>query len=637
MPWSRIDRPSAALAALAPYVQRERPTWTVSCHSEFLRVAVEIGKPLYGVIADAAYTLGDPLYCPALYPEKRVGLRRYVEGWMQRQRALAREEPSHRDVVERVDEIFDALVAHIDKAVSRLSPDVSIVGLTTCFGQLFGNLALARAIKQRLPGAKIVLGGSTISGRVGPSILREYPFIDYVIQGEGERPLVGLLEAFESEREPAGGQGLLSRTDGVVPEHAAQMLEVPNMDDLPMPDYDEFDASASEADVDWVLPVEGSRGCWWDRTKRAGNPRATCYFCNLNMQWSGYREKSARRTVEEVALLSERHARLRLYFLDNIIRHRGVVELAEGLKSLKKDFEIFYEARANLHPYECLVLREAGLRKTQFGIEALSNSLLRRIGKGTTVIQNLSAMRMCTELGIENDANLICGFPGSTTQEIQETRDVILSFAVSFTPLFLAQFHLGIESTVDVLRDEFGITNVRNEDFYNEVLPQDVVERLSLCDLSFDERTASADWSPVREALEHWRSVHRRADGPLLSYWDGGNFLIVEDNRGEAFSTGTFRGLEREIYLYCMEPRGTLGIQRHFDRRGVRECDVTEILERFVAYKIMYSETDGCSAKFLSLATAANMTTAAQRIRATWEEERMVAERSQRARPHVLP
>ena len=639
MPWSQLDRPSAAIAALAPYVRRERPAWTVSCHSEYLHLAVAIGKPLYETISDAAYRLGDPLYAALVYPEKRAGLGALVEQWLAYLEREGNVKPADRAVVDVVDRLPEMLAAHIDDAVARLPADVTAVGLTTCFGQLFANLALARAIRRRFPDAKVVLGGSTVSSRVGPSILREYPFLDAVIQGEGERPLATWLADVEQRVESRASAGILARAGGVAPARPAEMVEMERLDDTPLPDYEEFDAAASSFDVDWVLPVEGSRGCWWDRTKRTNDPRQTCYFCNLNMQWAGYREKSVRRIVDEARHLSERHGRLRLYFLDNIIRHRGVVDLAEGLKSLGKDFEIFYEARANIHPYELLVLWEAGLRYTQFGVEALSNDLLRRMNKGTTVIQNLSVMRLCTELGIDNQANLIIHFPGSTAEEVAETRETILSTALSFTPLNLAVFHLGVDSTLDTLRDEFGIVDVRNEDFYDHVIPGDVLARLSLSNMSYAERTPSADWSSVRETVEAWRDLHRRVGEPLLRYWDGGGFLVIEDRRGEEFSTGTLRGLERELYLHCMEPRSKVQILRRFVKRGdgPREREVTAALEAFVDDGIMFVERGEASTKYLSLATAAHVGSAVRRIRGAWEEEQAQRRESRpRARLDVI-
>src|SRR5262249_18318027 len=240
-----------------------------------------------------------------------------------------------------------------------------------------------------------------VSARVGPSLLAEYRFIDYIVQGEGEGPLVALLDLLANQPDAILKlDGVLTQSrDGASVAEAA-ISETRNVDDLPFPNYDEYADLADEYGIGWALPIEGSRGCWWDRTKRAGNPKSTCHFCNLNVQWGGYRQKSVPRLAAEIDELSQRYRNLRLFFLDNVLRAKGVAEFAQAIAGQQKDYQIFYEMRANVRPYELLLLWEAGLRHTQFGIEGLSTSFLRRVGKGTTTIQNLQSMRLCAELGI---------------------------------------------------------------------------------------------------------------------------------------------------------------------------------------------------------------------------------------------
>jgi radical SAM superfamily enzyme YgiQ (UPF0313 family) len=118
-----------------------------------------------------------------------------------------------------------------------------------------------------------VRGGSTVSARVGSSLLDEYPFIDVVIQGEGEHPLVALLDVLTGGLPRSEIAGVLRRrATGALPR-AARLWEVERLADLPIPDYDEYADQASEHGIDWTVPIEGSRGCWWDRARRTGNPR----------------------------------------------------------------------------------------------------------------------------------------------------------------------------------------------------------------------------------------------------------------------------------------------------------------------------------------------------------------------------
>jgi hypothetical protein len=422
-----------------------------------------------------------------------------------------------------------------------------------------------------------------------------------VVLGEGERPLAALVDSFATGAPPPE-RGVVTRGGSPAP-----LWEVERMDDLPVPDFDEYARLAEEQGILWWLPIEGSRGCWWDRTKRAGNPKATCYFCNLNVQWSGYREKSIGRVVGELEELTRRYEVTQVYFLDNIIRHR-VDELARGISGIERDLEIFYEMRANVTPYELLLMWEAGLVRVQFGIEGLSSSFLRRIGKGTSVIQNLQVMKVCHELGIANGANLITDFPGSTAAEVEETCRNIESFAIAYEPCQPSPFTLGVDATVDTLHAEFGVEAIRNDWSARLGLPEEVWRRLRLFSLDFDCAGAEVSWAPVLAAIEAWQARRREIGGPLLTYHDGTSFLRVTDRR-HGHDVITLHGPHRALYLDCMEIERR---DRLLARHAGSGVDAEAIIDDLSAAKLLFEE-DG---KLLALATAPSARAAARRIRA---------------------
>lgn len=619
MPWSIAERPSAAIGALAAYVGRELPEVDVRTIYEYVHVAHQVGFAGYGVIANEFY-IGDLLYMPFLFPERREAVRDHFIAWIRRQ-GRPPADFGAPDWPEAFDKLQAVLGRRIEAVVEQIA-DCQVVGLTTCFGQLFSNLALARRLRECSPGARIVLGGSTVSARVGPSVMKEFPWIDHVIQGEGERPLVAYLRAVAAgDPDLHAIRGVVAREQAAEHPDGAQMWEVGGLDELPMPDFTPYVELAKQLGFDWRLPIEGSRGCWWDRTRRNGNSKATCYFCNLNVQWNGYRQKSVERVIDEVKTLSERYTNTQIYFLDNIIRVEGIEDLASGLVGLHKDLEFFYEMRANVHPYELLVLWEAGLRGMQVGIEGLSTAYLRRIGKGTRTIQNLQVMKTCAELGISNaSANLITWFPGSTAEEVEETVRNIREFALAYEPCNLARFALGTDSTVDKRREEFGVANVRNKDWLRTGLPDDLWHRMHLFDLSYDDVGTTADWAPVEKACAAWRQLWETGLRPLLFYFDGGTFLRVIDRRAGRSGAQPVRLLSarsRDIYLYCMEIRSFTEIASRFGfETDDQKRKLRVFLQQLVQWRLMFEEKN----QYLSLALASSPQAAARRLRASREQ-----------------
>lgn len=291
------------------------------------------------------------------------------------------------------------------------------------------------------------------------------------------------------------------------------------------------------------------------------------------------------------------------------------MELASALKKRKQQLCFFITLRANITPREILSLNEAGMVRSECGIEGLSNSFLKRINKGTTVIQNLQVLKTCHELGIWNNTHLISEFPGATAAEIEETANTIRNFASAYYPSgAMGTFSLCVGSTVDILREDYGITHVRNLDEYRSGMPERTWTRLQLLDRSWDG-PEPADWSPVREACGEWRELQERLRKDerfpfthALYYHDGGNFLEIVDRR-HGCRTLTLPEPWRQVFLYCMEIRSRDQLNERFPES---KSELDGIIERLVAEKILYQE----ERRYLALAVATTPVIAAKRIRA---------------------
>lgn len=633
MPWSQAHIPSPEVGVLTAYVKRERPQDRLSAHFAYLDVAARLGFDAYRTLAVHNNKLGEPLYLVFLYPERLlrarmgfIGTAELILGRISHPTALATGATGWGAAF---DQIQAQLAQHLEEVANALAAQASVVQMTASYdGQLLASLALARRYKQLRPDGAVIIGGPCVSDRVGPSLLSEYEWLDYIVQGEVERPLVALLDAVDENRTDAPLEGILSRRSGppaprssptimirAAPPRrdeagtsASPRTELSALDELPHADFDTYAERARELGIAWALKIEGSRGCWWDRTRRTGNPRSICHFCSLTVQSRAYHEKSVERLVAEVAELCRRHERLDIEFSDWIMRNKGVAELATALKKTGLELSIFYEMRAQIAPSELVLLWQAGLTSAQFGIEGLSTAFLERIGKGTSIIQNLQAMKICEELGIENGANLLIDFPGTTAEEVEQTRHTILHFALPYRPCSLSSFQLCVGSTVDSLPEEFGITNVRNADVYRAGMPADAWRRLRFFSLDFDWIGPIPSWDSVREACEAWRKKYEARSGPLLFYRDGGDFLIILDARGDGVKETILRGLERRLYLYCCQIRSNAQVLAAFAEATAEELQGA--LDRLVREELVYQE----GSRFLSLAMANSPAAAVMRI-----------------------
>ena len=144
-----------------------------------------------------------------------------------------------------------------------------------------------------------------------------------------------------------------------------------------------------------------------------GQSHKACAFCNLNLQWQGYRAKSHEKTVAELDALTEKYQTLSVSFMDNLMPHRDLEGLFEKVAGLGKDLRLFAEIRATTPLNELSAMARAGMHEVQVGVEALSSRLLSKFCKGTSAIQNLQIMKNCESPSLPTlESNLILEFPG---------------------------------------------------------------------------------------------------------------------------------------------------------------------------------------------------------------------------------
>ncbi len=564
-----------------------------------------MGYQRYQAIARKSWQ-AECVYAVLLYPERMEIVER-----------LFRKEAGHRGAAFKEPD-FKNMVAGVKAASQRIISATDwtafdLVGFTVCLCQFTSSLYFIREIKKRRPELPVVVGGSLVSGISPQGLFEHFPEIDFIVVGEGERPLNRLAAELLAGRLSArivGIPGLTARSGESGGRPTFDQLQ--DLAVLPHPDYDDYFMQlykfpAAERFFP-NLPVEISRGCWW----RAGRnlpekDKAGCAFCNLNLQWRGYRAKTAKAVVAEIDTLTSRHKTLAISIVDNVLPVKNAEKIFAGLRRLNKDFNLFCEVRASLSPRLLAEMRRTGVRQIQVGIEALSSRLLRKMNKGTTVIHNLAMMKHCEELGIVNTSNLILHFPGSDEEDVAETLRC-LEFVRPFRPLKTVEFRLGLGSPVMRSAAQYGLTATFNHPSYRMLLPPAISASMALIHQAYRGNLVHQKkiWRPVEAKVAAWQAdyaaLRRDSDqGPILGYQDGRDFLIIRQKRPDAEPlTHRLEGVSRKIYLFCRHHRRIERILAHFP--GLAADKLLPFLNMMTDKHLMYAEGD-C---YLSLAVALN-------------------------------
>ncbi|MCF8143158.1 MAG: RiPP maturation radical SAM C-methyltransferase [Deltaproteobacteria bacterium] len=597
-PWPLFDRPSIQLGALKAFLNERLPHIRVDACHVYLKIARDLGYSIYQAVSERSWIAESP-YAALLYPDRMETIGRF---WNRKIRGDPR--LAAKDFKDLCGRIEAASLAMID---AHRWDSYLFAGFSICLAQLTSSLYFIREIKRRAPRLPIVVGGSACAGAQGETLIRAVPDIDYAIQGEGELPLLHLT-AWMARRGDASQiphiPGLIHRD--VLPAWDGPQ-QVPDLDELPIPDYTDYfrDLESSDPGEAFLprLPMEMSRGCWWNKggdSKGGGG----CAFCNLNLQWHGYREKSDGRTALEIDTLVNRHQVLSIYFMDNLLPARRLERRFQAIQRLGMDLQLFSEIRARTPRAVLEAMAAAGMQEVQVGIEALSSRLLKKFHKGTTAMDNLEMMKNCEVPHLPDlTGNLILGFPSSDSRDVSETLHH-LSFAFPFRPLKGIDLWLGYGSLLWRHPDRYGIRLRGNHPDYRYLFPAEVRGKLRFMMQGYHGgvRHQHRMWAPVREKLAEWHAFYNRMHRepgcePILSFRDGKDFLIIRERRlDDAPMTHRLKGTSRAIYLFCGTQRSMADIVGRFPRFG--EDRIRPFLQMMIDKRLMFCEGE----RYLALA-----------------------------------
>jgi ribosomal peptide maturation radical SAM protein 1 len=479
-----------------------------------------------------------------------------------------------------------------------------VVGFSSVFQQQAASLALARRLKERFPELVIVFGGANLEGGMGREHARAFPFIDYVVVGEGDALFPTLLGHLAAGEKPPDLPGLLRRTEHRV-VGGGRAPDIRDLDALPTPNYDEFFERSHRLGLlppggtPSGLTFESARGCWWGQKHH-------CTFCGLNGMGMSYRSKAADRLLVELADLSSRYGSYAFEASDAILSVKYIEDVFAKLRDAKSDYRFFYEVKANLTREQLHTLYLGGLRAMQPGIESMSTHILQLMRKGCTMLQNVRTLKWARYYGITAYWNLLWGFPGETEADYQQEFEVLKQISHLEPPQNVNRIWLERFAPYFEDRERFGFQSVQPRASYRLVYPPHV--DLDKVAYLFDYEMPSTLPDKVHKATVDWTEEwYRRwsSDRPdHLRYRRTADAVVIEDGRGlEPPRQLVAADAWAEIYDFCSDTMRTVEqVARHVRNTPVGlwsgDFPIAAALAEFCRLGLMLTE-DG---HYLSLA-----------------------------------
>jgi len=300
----------------------------------------------------------------------------------------------------------------IEKELATVTPDM--VGISQWTHNRHTSMELASQCRRLYPDALIVMGGGHATFCYEDILFSGSP-VDVVIRGEAESTLLDLASKSTAPAlwHEIAGIAFRQKTGIIVTQPRTPLAD---LDSLPLPAR-YLDVSIG---VDLDLQPEfivTTRGC----------PSA-CHFCSSPAFWGRkVRFRSPYSIVEEISFIRQKYGLI--YFSirdDTFTADRSRV--MEFCSLLMQHQPILWNCQSRVNAIDeelVIAMKRAGCECIQLGVESGSPRILQQLGKKIVPVQIERACSIIKQIGINLSIYLICDIPGETSEDAQQTVDLV--------------------------------------------------------------------------------------------------------------------------------------------------------------------------------------------------------------------
>jgi radical SAM superfamily enzyme YgiQ (UPF0313 family) len=314
---------------------------------------------------------------------------------------------------------------------------------------------LARLLKEKTADLHITMGGSVFTKLIDN--LQEnhllFDLVDSFIVFEGEHAFLRLIEQLEGKSDFSKVPNLVYKEGDRI--RVNKPFHIEDINSLPTPDYDGFPLDRYLSPKR-VLPLQGSRGCYWRK----------CTFCNLHVDNLKFRLRNLDLVLEDMDRLKEKYGAEYMFFSDECMPVKQLDNMSSRLIEKGNNVKWMAGIRFDkgLTKDVLAKAREAGCLKMVFGLESSNKRVLSLMDKGIETEITKNIIDDCDETGIAIHMYVIVGFPSETREEALETLDFVISnekFLKSKGASCLACL-FELEKHAPILRDpgKYGLTKI---------------------------------------------------------------------------------------------------------------------------------------------------------------------------------
>jgi radical SAM superfamily enzyme YgiQ (UPF0313 family) len=283
--------------------------------------------------------------------------------------------------------------------LSQSKPD--IIGFSCYCWNINKVLETIRMVRTIYPNIKIILGGPEV-GPISSRYLKENPFIDVIVKGEGEATFAELLKYYLGKERLEQIQGISYRANGQVFE---------NPDRLPIEELGEIPSPYLEGILtprDKVTYIETFRGCIF-----------RCGYCFEGKNFPRPRFFPEERVKREIEFIMSHPEIKSFHFVDPIFnlkkdRLQKIVEILSSSNRFGTELRTV-EIIAEFVDEETIELfKKANVKSVETGPQTVNKDTLKNVNRYFDEDKFKRGVRLLEDNGIEVLTDLIIGLPGDT-------------------------------------------------------------------------------------------------------------------------------------------------------------------------------------------------------------------------------
>lgn len=313
----------------------------------------------------------------------------------------------------------------IFKQIVAQSPH--LVGFSCYIWNITQILQLAKDIKNDSPKTLVVLGGPEMAGMAG-NILKEHPFIDGVVMGEGEETFARMMAGWLENDKLAPVPGAAVRQEGRICTGPTRPL-IDEMDKIPSP-YQCLKPSSFRIpgmDANSTPPLQTLRGC-----------NKGCLYCYYGKSFPSVRFFSLDRVNSDLEKIKEAGEKtvglIDPNFFCNHDHAEGVIRLLSG-----KGLEFQVEANAeDMNEKVIDLLVASSCYQVNIGLQSANPAALKLCGRPYDMELFETNLRLLAQKApdIAIELDLIYGLPGDTLEGFLNSLDFAFSLPADVVHFF---------------------------------------------------------------------------------------------------------------------------------------------------------------------------------------------------------